>query len=405
VTAMSSAPQAPEFPVAAPKKFKPPRTPMLPRWLTMARTAVRMMVHDRLKMLGTLFGVVFAVILCLQQLGVMFGLIHRNTMLVVESGADIWLVPPSTEALQPGKPLTDSVLLAARVHPDVLIAEPLIYGAGTVSLPTGGAEAVTLIGTRWPYRLGGPWTMVAGDRMALAEPDTLIFEDSKREQFGGLNMNSLRELNGRQIRVGGFTWGAIAFAAPYTFADFELARELTRTPAAQMSFVLIKLRPGADATRVAAELDAQLPEIDALTRQQFSGKITKNLLAGPIGGSFGISTFFGLVIGFFIVALLMFSSVLDNLREFGTLKAIGCTNRDLTRLILTQSILYALIGSFIGLSLITTLAQKISSAQFFMIVPMPLVFIVPAVMLAMCLTASTLALLRIRSLEPAMVFR
>lgn len=402
---MSTATKTKAFPAPAPRAFKPPRTSILSRWLTMSRTAVRMMVHDRLKMLGTLFGVVFAVILCLQQLGVMFGLIYRNTMFVTESGADVWLVPPSTEALQPGKPLSESVLLAARVHPDILAAEPLIYGAATVSLPTGGGEPLTLIGTRWPYTLGGPWSMVAEDRMVLAQPDTLIFEDSKREQFGGLNINSLREVNGRQIRVGGFTWGAIAFAAPYTFADFELARELTNTPAAQMSFVLIKVRPGADPAKVAADLDASLPEIDALTSTQFQGKITKNLLAGPIGGSFGISTFFGLVIGFFIVALLMFSSVLDNLREFGTLKAIGCTNRDLTRLILTQSVLYALIGSLIGLAMITSLAQKISSAQFFMIIPIQLVFIVPAVMLAMCLTASTLALLRIRSLEPAMVFR
>jgi putative ABC transport system permease protein len=101
----------------------------------------------------------------------------------------------------------------------------------------------------------------------------------------------------------------------------------------------------------------------------------------------------------------MFSSVLDNLREFGTLKAIGCTNRDLSVLLVMQSTGFALIGSFAGLAIVSQLAGVIRSARLVMIVPDALVVATPLVMLVLCLLASTLALARIRKLEPGMVFR
>lgn len=62
----------------------------------------------------------------------------------------------------------------------------------------------------------------------LNRPDTMIFEDSERETLGGLNLGSVREVNGRKITVGGFTWGLIPFGPSYAFADYELARAVTR---------------------------------------------------------------------------------------------------------------------------------------------------------------------------------
>lgn len=72
------------------------------RWRTLARVALRMMFHDKLKMIGTLAGVIFAVLLSNQQAGTFLGLIYKNTMFVANSDADIWIAPPGTEAFQPG---------------------------------------------------------------------------------------------------------------------------------------------------------------------------------------------------------------------------------------------------------------------------------------------------------------
>ena len=74
---------APEVPSA------PPR---LVRARLMVRTGTKMMFHDRLKLAATVFGVVFAVLICVQQVGVLLGLLSKNTMFVEQSKADVWIL-------------------------------------------------------------------------------------------------------------------------------------------------------------------------------------------------------------------------------------------------------------------------------------------------------------------------
>jgi putative ABC transport system permease protein len=101
----------------------------------------------------------------------------------------------------------------------------------------------------------------------------------------------------------------------------------------------------------------------------------------------------------------MFSSVVDNMRQFGTLKAIGSTMGDLARLLFVQAMVYGLVGSLIGLGMMAGLVQGIRNAQLTPILPPEAIGITFGLMAGVCLMASVLALLRLRKLEPAMVFR
>lgn len=379
--------------------------PWTARLIAMARVGLRMMFHDRLKLLGTVAGVVFAVVLAVQQLAILVGLLQRNTMFVDNAGADLWLAPPSTDTLQPGDTLTTSVLSRARTTPGVALAVPLVYAGATIKKSDGGSEPVTLIGTELPALLGGPWNIVAGDPAQLSYPDTLFFEDSERDTYGGINLNSVREVNGYNMRVGGFTWGLLPFGPAYAFGEVDLVRTLVRLPSDRMNYVLVKVRDGEGLQEAKAALAARVPEVKVLTRQEFSRAIVSSVLRQQLGLSFGVSTCFGLVIGFVIVSLSMFSSVLDNLREFGTLKAMGCTNTDLTGLLVVQSVGYALLGSFVGLGVVTFMTEGIRGPKLVPLVPNVVIACVPAVMLTLCALASGLALLRIRKIEPGMVFR
>ncbi|MBK9030574.1 MAG: FtsX-like permease family protein [Myxococcales bacterium] len=367
--------------------------------------ALRMMLHDKAKLIGTTLGVVFAVVLAAQQLGVLFGLLQKNTMFVDNAGADLWIVPPNTTQAAPGQRLSTALLDQARATPGVAIAAPLVMVGTSITKPGGGSEATTLVGYDLDAGLGGPWNIVAGDVAALRGPDALFFEDAQREKFGGLNLGSVREVGGHKVRAVGFTWGLQPFGPPFSFADIDLVRDLGDVPSDRLSFVLVTVAPGADPAAVAADLAARCPGAEVIAADAFHQRIVSTLLRQQLGITFGTSTAFGLVIGFIIVALSMFSAVIDNLREYGTLKAIGLTSWDLTRMLIVQSIVYALVGSLIGLGLVAAMSAGIRSANLVVIIPRTLVLATPIIMTVLCMLASVLALRRVRKLEPGMVFR
>lgn len=375
-------------------------------WGAMARLAVAMMFHDRAKLAGTLLGVVFATVLMLQQLGTFLGLLYKNTQFVDNTDAAIWIVPPGTEQLRPSPPIGIDALTLARVTDGVAWAEPLLFGGAAVRRPDGGSEGVTLVGTRLPRLAGGPFALVAGRPEVIADPDTVILEDGAREALGGINLGSVRELSNRRVVVRGLTWGLHPFGPSYAFANYETARGILRVPEDRTHFVLVGLQPGADPERVKRALRAGLGDsVKVFTRRELHDSIVAALVRDQLGVMFGTSTAFALIVGFVIVALSMFSAVVDNVRELGTLKAIGATTLDLTKLLVVQALLYAFLGTTTGLFLVTRMAEGIRSAELTLRLPPELLFGSYGVMAALCALASSLAILRVRNIEPGMVFR
>ncbi len=390
--------------LAAPIKTRPG---MFGRFRTLGAIGVKMMFFDRLKLAGTLFGVVFAVVLGNFQMGTFLALLNKNRMFVDASKTvDVWVTPPGTRQFQGGTPLTDSQLNRARATPGVAWAEPLLMQTAQLKLPNGGSEPVTLIGTRAPRYVGGPWNLLQGETRALDEPDALIVEDAEREKFGGLNLGSVRELGGHKVQVVGFTWGLLPFAPAYAFAEQGLAREIVKQPADKHTFIMVGVAAGYDPVEVRDRLASVLPDTKVMTREQYLHEILVYILtATQIGFSFGTSAFMGLLVGLITVALSMFSSVVDNMRQFGTLKAIGSTNGDLARLLLVQAVIYGLVGSLIGLGAVAAMVQAMRNPQLTPVLPLEAFAISVVLMVGVCVSASVLALLRLRKLEPAMVFR
>jgi len=375
------------------------------RWAITAVLALRMMAHDKPKFLGTTLGVVFSVVLGAQQLGMLGGLLAKNTMLVDRSGADLWLVPPGTKLVQPGQRMSTQILYAARAVDGVAVASPLVMTASAVALPGGGSESITLIGFDLDTGLGGPWNVVAGAVDDLRRPAALFFEDSQRERLGGLNLGSVREVQGTRVRVAGFTWGLLPFGAPYAFGDVDTVRTLSGMPDRRLNYVLVQVAPGHDVEVIRLQLQARIPQAIVYTRDELHDRVVDTLLGMQLGIVFGTTTIFALGIGFVIVALTMFSSILDNLRELATLKALGMSNRDLTGLVVVQALAYALLGSLIGLGLVAYVVEAIRSPNLTVIVTPVMIAATPAVMALLCTAASVLALRRVRRLDPASVFR
>lgn len=388
-------------PGARPVDLRPPQ-----RWSAMGRTAMAMLLHDRIKLAGILAGVVISVVLSNQQGAIFLGIVHRNLLMVENAGADIWITAPGARMVQPGPTFSERVLHRARATSGVEWASPLLLGSGAIQLPQGGSEQLVVVGVELPERRGGPFGVVLGEPESLAHPEAMFFEDSDREKFGGINLGSVQEVNGRRVQAVGFTWGMLPMGPSYAFSGLETARRVLGSVEGEQTHVMVRLAPGVDVDTVVAELRAALPYQQVLSREEFARITTRYiLLETPVGTTLGVSTLFGLVVGFVIVALTVFSSVVDHLREFGTLKAIGATNGDLTRLLVVQATLVAIVGTVLGEGLVSVFLGWMRSPRLAVSLPGWMVGGTFVLMLLICIGASGLALVRLRKLEPAMVFR
>ena len=373
----------------------------------MARLGVSMLWHDKLKLAGTLVGVAFAVLMSNFQTALFLGLLLRNTMYVDRVEGDIWITPKNTQILEGNDgTIPKNVVSVARSVKGVAWSAPILMGSAGVKLPNGGQKSVRLVGTELPAARGGPFHIVAGKTSDLSLPDAMFFEDSRRELFGGLNLGSVREVRGHRVQVVGFTSGLVPFGPAYAFSSYDTVREILGTPNDETNYVLVGLAAGADLDDVVRRLQKTFPGQLAMARADLRWRTVLYILnESGIGQSIGMGVVMALLCGFAIVSLTMFSAVVDHVREFGTLKAIGATNVDLAKLLLAQAVTCALGGAAIGLAVVAQLVNAIRGPELPMALPSWLMGGTVVGMVVICVSASIMALLRVRAIEPAMVFR
>ena len=145
---------------------------------------------------------------------------------------------------------------AALSTPGVAKATPLIATFTEWRKPTGGSTIVVLIGA--DHEDGGlsPWNIIEGDVSGLGARDAVIVEKSY--------LSRPRPDRRRRHRADRPHRGCASPASPkasarsrvtpYVFTTLNRARTLLDMPADKMTYVLVKLEPGADAMAVRNEI-------------------------------------------------------------------------------------------------------------------------------------------------------
>ena len=127
--------------------------------------------------------------------------------------------------------------------------------------------------------------------------------------------------------------------------------------------------------------------------------------ATPIGFVFTFGAIIGIVVGTVIVYQILFSDVSDHLAEYATLRAIGYSNGYISRVVIQQAMILAVLGFGLGMLAALRLYEVTRHATK---LPMELTFeralTVLGATIAMCAFSGVLALRRVRKLDPAEVF-
>jgi putative ABC transport system permease protein len=379
---------------------------LMARYHMLFSLSVSMLIHGKLKTIGALAGILFAILLAGQQLAALAGATYQAELFQAKANPDLWILPQGVKLLGEGRPLPETIRPRVLAIEEVKSVEPVVFGASEVLGENAKRESVTVVGIDRDAEGVGPWNLVSGDREALHLPHAVIVEDSFRERTGSTNVGSIREIGGHEIRVVGTTWGMISWAPQFAWTNPQTARQILGMPERDVSFFVVRLKNPEKATEVAEELQRMLPEVEVLTHPAYSARVHHYVLVDAGAGAILlVSAVVGLFVGLVIVSLMMYTSVNDSIREYGAMKAIGAGNWDLAVLVMMQGLLLGIVGSLIGGAVISWIPTMMRAPNVIMIMDMGTVVKLCLLMIVICIVASFASVIRLRKLEPAMIFR
>jgi putative ABC transport system permease protein len=371
--------------------------------------AIKAMLADRAKLITTLLGITFSVVLVNLQGGLLVGLIQKTSLLVDYGQADIWVGHRYMSNVDISPPIPDRWIERIRRLNGVERADRYVIVGSYAMLPDGHQEQVLVVGVEPASLLGNPATTAEGSREAVRQPDGILIDAYDAHRLGDCKIGDVRELNGHRARVVGMTEGIVGFTTtPYIFTTLERARTKYGTGIArdQCSYFLVKAKPGTDLARLCAEIRTQVPELEVYDRATYRRVCMQYWLTRTgIGISFGLAAFLGLLVGLAVVAQTLYAAVNERVREFGALKALGADDLCIGRFILAQALGSAVLGSLVGLAASWVIAELVRSPK----APVMLTWQVAAISVGLigliCLLAAWLPYWRIRNIDPATTLR
>lgn len=373
----------------------------------MVSLARKNLLHDRLRFVITVSGVAFAVTLVLVQVGLFMGLLSKATVTIENASADIWVTSRETPNVDFAHNFPETTVLRVRGVPGVARADNLLVQFMNIQLPSGAEEGCLVYGLHDFAAWNLPWSVNEGDPADLRRGRYVLMDRSAERRFGTFEVGDYREILGRRFRIIGTTNQAASFTtAPVVFMDLRQAQELAQNAAGKASYILVKLAPGADAAQVAEGIRRVAPYNDVYTRAEWAARSRSYwVVSTGLGMNMGVTVFLGVLVGIVVVAQTLYTSAVEHVKEFGTVKAIGGSNWDIYRILGEQALIAAVVGFALG-GLISLGMRPVMAGLYLNVLITPAfsatVFVGTVLM---CLGAAMVSFRRVAGIDPALVFR
>ncbi len=373
--------------------------------------ALKMLTSDRAKYLGTLAGVTFATLLIAQQASIACGLLLRTTAHIQDvADSDIWVVDSEVEYINELKPLGDGDLYRVRGVPGVAWAVPFYKGQCRLKLGNGFYQQVFLLGVDDGTLAGAPQEMLLGSVADLRQADAAIIDRNGYKYLWPdepLRTGRVLEMNDHRMVIVGVCEVSPTFETfPIIYTCYSRALRYLPQERRSLSAVLVAAQAGSPLEEVCRRVTAQTGR-QALTRQQFTQKTLSFFMRRTsVLVNFSITVALGFLVGCAIAGQTFYSLTLENLPQFGSLKAMGVSNRGIVGMVLVQGWVVGLLGYGLGVGLAAAcgeLAGRNSQLPFFM--PWQVPAATAAAVALMVTLSSLLSVRKVLVLEPAVVFR
>ncbi|MBX9788212.1 MAG: ABC transporter permease [Pirellulales bacterium] len=374
--------------------------------------AWQMLTGDRAKYLGTIFGIAFGTLLISQQTALFVGLMRRTASQIEGvREATIWVMDPEVQNTDEIRPLSETDVYRVRGVKGVSWAVRYYKGLARAKVSDGRFRQVMLMGLDETTMIGAPVEMVLGSLADLARPDGIIVDRSGFEYlWPGVepHLGQELEMNDRRAVVVGICKAGAPFQTfPLVFTRYARALEYAPPERNRLSFVLARPATGYDNATVCQAIAARTGLL-ALSREDFFWRtIGYYLKSTGIPVNFGITIALGFIVGTAIAGQTFYLFTLENLRQFGALKAMGLTNGRLVLMILLQAGIVGSVGFGLGMGVTAAFFESTKSiahlAGFFL--PWQVACGTAAAVALIVVLASLVSVRKVLVLEPAIVFR
>jgi len=382
--------------------------------------ALRMLFGDRTKYFAILMGVTLASLVITQQGAIFIGLMSRTYALINDMGdPDIWVMDPKVQFIDDTKPLASTELFRVRGIEGVAWAAPLFKGTTRARMSDGTFQNCVLLGLDDATLTGAPPSMIQGKFEDLRRADAIVVDlFGATNRFtrpnpipGGkplpLQLGDTIELNDRRRLVVGISNNTRGFQSqPTIYTTYSRATTYAPRERKVLSFVLVKANVGEDKQALCDRI-SKVTGLAAYTRDQFKWKTVSYFLNNTgIPINFGIAILLGFIIGVLITGFMFYSFTIDNLRYFGTLKAMGASDNRLLSMVILQALIVAVLGFGLGIGLAACFGSFASgNSPLAFRLPWQLAFVSGCAVLLISIISAMVSMRRVLKLEPAIVFK
>jgi putative ABC transport system permease protein len=374
--------------------------------------ALKMLTGDRAKYLGLIFTIAFCTFLLENQTSIFAGILKRTGSQIADvTDAEIWVMDPKTEYFEQTKALKNTDLSRVRGVEGVQWAVRLFKGNPVARTNEGKFATTICLGLDDATLTGPPRKMLLGSWERLREPDSVVVDKAGYVLlYPGepLELGRTLELNDHKVTIVGISDPPAPFLSfPVMHTRYSEAVNFVGRERTELSYVLVKPQAGVKAEELCKRIEAQTG-LRARTSEQFQWDCIRYYLKNTgIPVNFGITITIAVIVGVVVAGQTFYLFTVENLKQFGAIKAIGVTNWRLIGMILLQAFTVGVIGFSLGTGMagqfFDFFSQKIPTRG--LVLMWQSVALTGACIVFVMILASMLSLRRVLVLEPAVVFR
>lgn len=372
----------------------------------MVSIARKNLFHDKRRLAIILIGLATAIVMILYGFGSITGTIDESVGLIDKIDTDIWVMGEgNTDILTPSIIAEDTIESIKEIK-GVERVHKLIYSVSKIEKGEKQLREIFIIGFELRSEVGLPWGLITGNINDLNKNDTIILDESIERRLGNIAIGDSVKINNEVQEVTGICTDAKMFIHPYVFTSYENAKKLCRLRENETNFILVGVNSDYKAEKVVSEVN-KINGLDAFTRSEVrENTINYYIFETPIGMGFGLSIMIGFFISIVIIVLTIYTATIERIPEFGTLKAIGASRKNIYGILIEQVVISVTLGFAIGLICSYILGMVITRITLLPIAITPVSIItVYCLTLLLSIIGSFLPIRRLNRIDPAIVFR